>query len=79
MTTGREPETVPELIAEALAARECRDRWRAVGPVLRALREQGVSFAAIREQTGISPSTAYRAMHWPGSGTSGSGHSETTS
>jgi DNA invertase Pin-like site-specific DNA recombinase len=46
----------------ARKAREGRDQWRQVAPILRELRELGVSLTEIHLHTGISPATASRLM-----------------
>lgn len=64
-TTEREtpmtdrPERVRTLLDQAKAAREARDVWRAVGPILAALQDAGISFQEIHDHTGISPATAH--------------------
>jgi hypothetical protein len=54
------------LLAQATAARQGLDRWRAVGPVLRELREAEVSFGEIERATGIPRGTAARMCRTPG-------------
>ena len=48
------------LLARARTAREGRDQWRRVAPILRSLRDRGVPIARITEETGISRSTIAR-------------------
>jgi predicted GIY-YIG superfamily endonuclease len=56
----------PELDAmleDARRAREGRERWRNVAPILRELRELGVSYGEIKAATGIAPATVARIQH----------------
>lgn len=48
------------LLATARRAREGRDLWREVGPVLAELRRLNVTYREISEKTGISVSTIAR-------------------
>lgn len=66
-STAAEPEVelTPEillLLEEVRAAREGRDLWRNVGPILVQLRDQGTSYREIKEETGISPATVTRIV-----------------
>jgi hypothetical protein len=58
-----EPVDVEQMLRTAREAREGRDRWRAVGPVLAALRAAGVTLARIEAETGIRESTASRLIN----------------
>jgi hypothetical protein len=51
---------IEELLREANRAREGRDLWRNVGPILRELRAAKVPYQRIKDATGISPGTVAR-------------------
>jgi hypothetical protein len=55
-----EPTDIAALLEEARRAREGRDLWRRVGPILIALRAAGVPLDQIQAVTGISISTVSR-------------------
>lgn len=46
----------------ALSARKARDEWRAVGPILRHLRDAEVPWKVITAWTGISRATGSRML-----------------
>jgi uncharacterized protein YerC len=56
------PDNALDLLNRAREAREGRDRWRAVGPVLAALVDQGISYELIESMTGIASATAHRLV-----------------
>lgn len=58
MTGGGDP--IETLLTAAREAREGRDRWRKVRPILRALRAAGVPYSRITLETGISRATIHR-------------------
>lgn len=68
-----------DLLNSAREAREGRDRWRAVGPTLVALVDQGISYSLIEQLTGISEGTAHRIVQRCRSITSGNTCSATES
>jgi hypothetical protein len=53
---------IEELLREANRARQGRDLWRNVGPILRELRAAKVSYQRIKAATGISPGTVARIV-----------------
>jgi uncharacterized protein YerC len=56
------PSNALDLLNLAREAREGRDRWRAVGPTLVELVDQGISYSLIEQLTGISEATAHRIV-----------------